>query len=140
MEWLSSAAGAVATAVAGASKTVRERPGTAIAVTNVLTAAFFVYIISEGKPVKYIKKKLFQAAMAAVPKSLVDKELAKVKRDIERDIIGHSLDGETLFQELPSKGVFYSFSVFVFSETSTWPPVVTKIVRLRWPTVSAAAV
>lgn len=105
MEWLRSATGAVASALAGASKAVRERPGTAIAVTNALTAAFFVYIISEGKPVKYIKKKLFQAAMAAVPKSLVDKELGKIKCDIERDIIGHSLDGETLVQELPANGV-----------------------------------
>lgn len=83
---------------------VREHPGAALALTNAVTAFAGVYAVSEGKPFKFLYKKLFQAVMAAVPASVMDKQMDKVREDIEKSLIGNTLDGETRYTALPAKG------------------------------------
>jgi len=83
---------------------VRQHPYLTLALTHSVTSCIYIYTISEGKPLKWITKKIFQAALAAVPSSIVENEQAKLRKDIEKGVIGHSLDGETLYQELPAEG------------------------------------
>jgi hypothetical protein len=83
---------------------VKQRPFVALGVTHAITTGAFVYAISEGHPLRWITKKLFQAALAAVPASVVDAERDKLRKSIEKSVIGHSLDGEELFNELPEEG------------------------------------
>ena len=85
-------------------ETLAKRPGTTLLVSHAVTTAAFLYVVSEGKPLQYIKKKLFQAVLAAVPSSVVDAELDKVKASIEDSIISHHLDGETLVRTVPEHG------------------------------------
>lgn len=87
-----------------ASDAVKQHPFAALAVTHAVTSAAFVWAISDGKPLKWIAKKVFQAAMSAVPSSIVDAEQAKLRKTIEKSVIGHSLDGEQLWTELPAEG------------------------------------
>jgi hypothetical protein len=83
---------------------VRQHPYLTIALTHSVTSCIYIYSVSEGKPIKWITKKLFQAALAAVPASIVNNEQAKLRKDIEKGVIGHSLDDEVLYKELPAEG------------------------------------
>lgn len=83
---------------------VRERPLLAILATNALTSAAFVYVLSEGKPGKFIYKLLFNAVLAAVPSSLKERELGEIRSSIERDVVGTSLDGDDVQLQLPPQG------------------------------------
>jgi hypothetical protein len=84
---------------------VTQRPVTALIVSHAITSAAFLYVVSEGKPVQYVSKKLFKALVAAVPASIIDGELSKVQKSIEESIIGHHLDGESILSELPEAGM-----------------------------------
>ncbi len=83
---------------------VRAHPFAVLAASHAVTGAIYVWSVSDGKPGKWIVKKLFQAALSAVPASVVDAEQAKLRKNIQKSVIGHSLDGETLYNELPEKG------------------------------------
>lgn len=83
---------------------VKAHPGAAIVATNALTAAAFIWVLSEGKPIKWLTKTLFKAAMSAVPASVMDEQIGKIKKDIEKEVIGHSLDGETIVKTIPDSG------------------------------------
>jgi hypothetical protein len=83
---------------------VRQHPFLALAITHAVTSGAFVYAVSEGRPVSWIIKKLFQSAVALVPASVMDAEQDKLRKSIEKSVIGHSLDGETLYRELPAEG------------------------------------
>lgn len=84
---------------------VAQRPLTALALTNGLTAAYALWVVSEGKPLAAIKKALFRAALAAVPKSLVDAEMGAMRSKIEASVVGHEMDGEAKFPALPEQGL-----------------------------------
>lgn len=87
------------------SDAASRRPAVALAVTNAVTAVVVgVLIASEGRPLAWLKKKVFRAALAAVPASVMDAEMAKVKRSIEHSVIGTTLEGLTLVPELPERG------------------------------------
>jgi len=83
---------------------IRARPLSALAVSNSLLAAALLWSVSEGKPLKWVYKKLFQAVVAAVPSSIIAAEEAKMRVKIEQSVIGHSLDGEVNYAELPAAG------------------------------------
>jgi sphinganine-1-phosphate aldolase len=83
---------------------IKANPGKAILATNALTAAAFIWVLSEGKPVKWLTRVLFKAAMSAVPASVMDEQIGKLRKDIEKEVIGHSLDGETIVKTLPESG------------------------------------
>jgi hypothetical protein len=76
----------------------------ALLLSNAATAAFLLHALSGGAPLKALRRLLFLAALAAVPASLVSNELSKIKRKMERDLIGSSLEGETLVLALPARG------------------------------------
>ena len=84
---------------------VRLRPVTTVVVTNALTAAAFVYVLSDGKPGKLLYKLIFNAALAAVPASIKDKQLSDIRSSIERDVVGTSLDGDDVQLQLPPLGM-----------------------------------
>lgn len=90
--------------VAAVLDAVRSRPLLALVATNAVTAGVAVYVISEGRPMKWLHKKLFQALMAVVPPSLVDAEQAKMKLSIEKEVVGHVMAGETVYAQLPAEG------------------------------------
>lgn len=81
-------------------------PGVAAALllTNAATAAVLLHALSGGAPLKALRRLLFRAALAAVPASLVSRELGKIKGKMERDLVGSSLEGETLVPALPAQG------------------------------------
>lgn len=83
---------------------VKAHPGAAILATQAVSTLVWLYILSDGKPVAYVTKKLFQAAMAAVPAALIDSELDKVRDSIEAELLVESLKGETITRELPEVG------------------------------------
>lgn len=85
---------------------LRSRPITSVVATNAVTALVAVYVISEGKPVKWVYKKLFQAVMAAVPASIMDAEQEKLRASIEKDVIGHALEDENVYSQLPAEGTW----------------------------------
>ena len=86
---------------------IKANPNGALLATNILTAGVALYIATEGHPVRAITKALFRSIMAAVPQGLVDKEMDKVRADIEKSVIGNSLDGETLYKQLPAEGTYH---------------------------------
>jgi hypothetical protein len=59
---------------------------------------------SEGRPLRYLYRVFGTAVLRAVPKSLLSAQLDKAKADIERDVIGTKMDGETVFKQLPAEG------------------------------------
>lgn len=84
---------------------VARHPLAALALTNGATAAYALYVVSDGKPLEYVKKRLFRAALSLAPKSLVDAEMDKVRAKIEESVVGHAMDGVVdKFTELPAKG------------------------------------
>lgn len=95
--------------LSGATRAVRdavtEHPFAALLLTNAVTAAAAIWAVSDGKPVSWITKQLFSAVMAVVPSSIVDAETAKLRKDIEKSVVGHALDGEAHFAEIPEKGM-----------------------------------
>lgn len=91
-------------AFAAVRDAVRAHPGKALLVSQALSTAVWLYILSDGKPVSYMTKKLFKAALAAVPASVIDAELAETKRTIEEELLGESLKGEVITRELPEEG------------------------------------
>lgn len=82
-----------------------QRPLTAVLLTNSVTASYALYVVSEGKPWLYIKKALFKAAMAAVPKSLIDAEMGAMREKIEKQVVGHDMDFEAKYPALPEQGL-----------------------------------
>lgn len=84
---------------------IRKHPLAALAVSNTLVAAAGVYAVSEGRPLHFLWKQLFRAALAAVPASVVKGELDKVGHSIEVQVIGSSLQGETTYRVLPAEGL-----------------------------------
>jgi hypothetical protein len=60
---------------------------------------------SEGRPLRYLYRVLGTAVLRAVPRSLLDAKLDKAKADIERDVIGTKMEGETIFKQLPVEGM-----------------------------------
>jgi hypothetical protein len=83
---------------------VKAHPFATLAATHAVTGAATVWVLSEGKPLKWATKKLFQVAMAAVPAGIVEGEQAKLRKNIAKSVIGHALDGETLYTKLPAQG------------------------------------
>lgn len=81
-----------------------RKPSVALVLTNTVTAGVLLYALSEGRPLRALRRLLWRAALAAVPRSLVDRELGSIKRKLERDLIGSSLDGESLVLALPDAG------------------------------------
>jgi len=87
------------------SDVVSRRPGAVLIGSHLVSAAVFLYVLSEGRPVEYIKRKLFRVALSVASASgVVDAEMAKMKKSIEHSVIGSTLDGETLVTELPERG------------------------------------
>ena len=81
-----------------------RKPSTVLVLTNAATAWVLLYALSEGRPLRALRRLAWKAALAAVPKSLVDKELGSIKRKIARDLIGSTLDGEEIVLSLPAAG------------------------------------
>ena len=81
-----------------------DHPLAAVVLTNVATALGFLWIISEGRPVQYVYRKVFQAALSVVPASIIDAEMEKVKANIEHSVIGTSMQGEATTDRLPEDG------------------------------------
>jgi hypothetical protein len=88
----------------GITDLVKSHPILTLAATHAVTSAAFVWVLSDGQPVKWVVKKLFQAVVAAAPASVVEAEQAKLRKGIEKSVIGHSLDGQQLWLDLPEKG------------------------------------
>lgn len=84
---------------------LHRHPLLAVALTNAVTAALALHVVSEGKPLAYVKKALFRAALAAVPRGVVDAELDKIRSKVAGSVIGHAMDGEAAYAELPAEGV-----------------------------------
>lgn len=87
----------------------KSHPLLLLAGTHAVTSAFFVWQISEGKPFAWIKKKVFQAALAVVPSNIIDAEQEKLRKTIESSVIGDSLEGEDAFSDLPEQGLYRHF-------------------------------
>lgn len=84
---------------------VSQRPFLALAITNGFTAGYALYVHSEGRPVSFLKKWLFQAVLSVTPKSLVDAEMDKIRVKIEDSVVGHAMDGVVeKITELPAEG------------------------------------
>lgn len=81
-----------------------RKPSVALVLSNTVTAGVLLYALSEGRPLRALRRLLWRAALAAVPRSLVDRELGSIKRKLERDLIGSTLDGESLVLALPDAG------------------------------------
>jgi hypothetical protein len=84
---------------------VRKHPLATLALSNALVAAAGLYAASDGRPLHFLWKQLFRAALAAVPAALVDAEVGKLRHKIEEQVIGDSLSGEVTFRELPAEGL-----------------------------------
>ena len=66
----------------------------------------YVWVASEGRPLKFFAKHLFRGVLAMVPTAMVAQEKLKLRDKIEASTIGDSLDGETLYLQLPQEGAF----------------------------------
>jgi hypothetical protein len=98
------AGAAVADVIDRAAAAVSAHPFLALAVTNAATTAAWLYIVSEGHPLRYVYKQLFKAVVAAAPASVVQGEQDKLRKKIESSVIGHAFDGDALNLTLPAKG------------------------------------
>jgi hypothetical protein len=98
-----------------AGELVRAHPLAVLAVSHAITSGLYVWAVSEGKPVKWITKKIFQTVLAAVPASVVEGQQAKLRKDIEKSVIGHSLDGEVIYADLPEKGEWSDSEIVTFA-------------------------
>lgn len=97
-EWVSSGVAALAAGV-------RARPFAAIAASHLLTGAVYVWVASDGRPLRLLYKHLFRAVVSLAPASIVEAENAKAREKIERSVVGPMLDGnEQLYLELPGAG------------------------------------
>jgi hypothetical protein len=85
------------------SRFYERRPLLTLALTNGATAAWALWVVSEGRPLSLLSKLLFRAVMAAAPRSLVDAEMGKMRSKIEASVIGHAMDGEPSFHVLPAE-------------------------------------
>lgn len=94
----------IATHIQTAIDFAKSHPLLVLAATHTVTSAFYIWQISEGKPLNWVKKKLFQAALAVVPASVLDAEQENLRKTIESSVIGNSLDGEDIFSDLPDQG------------------------------------
>ena len=83
---------------------IRSHPFTSLAVSNGLLACLSLYVVSEGRPLRFLYKHLFRAALSLVPSSVIQAEEDKVIESIEKSVIGDSLEGESLFPVLPVEG------------------------------------
>ena len=83
---------------------IRAHPFSALAVTNSVLAASLLWVASEGKPVKWITHKLFQAILAAVPRSVMGAQLIQLRADVEKSVLGKSLEGRRIMTTLPAEG------------------------------------
>lgn len=86
------------------TQAIKANPFLSLAISNGTLACVSLYIISEGRPLAFLYKHLFRAALSIVPSSLVEAEEAKLKASIEHSVIGDSLVGELTFPVLPSEG------------------------------------
>jgi len=86
------------------TQAIKAHPFLSLAVSNGTLACVSLYIISEGRPLGFLYKHLFRAALSLVPSSLIEAEEAKLKASIEHSVIGDSLVGELTFPVLPSEG------------------------------------
>ena len=87
------------------SEAIARHPLLAVALTNAATAAVALHVLSEGRPLTYVKKALFRAALAAVPRGVVDAEMDKMRAKVADSVIGHAMDGEAAYAALPAEGV-----------------------------------
>lgn len=72
--------------------------------TNALTAYLLLSHFTDGRPLHAIKKALFQAALSAVPASVVEGQLKEVRSKIEESVIGDKVKGEPSITVLPEEG------------------------------------
>ena len=105
MDALRAAAAAPSRASAALAALIRAHPLAAVAVSNAALAAAALYVVSDGRPLHYIWKQVFRAALSAVPASVMDAEMGKLRSKIEGQVIGHSLDGEETYRVLPAQGL-----------------------------------
>ena len=135
---LSSLPAALASAPKALAALIRSHPLLALAASN---AAVAVYVASEGRPLRFLYKHLFRAALAAVPASIVAAEEAKLRDKIEHSVIGSSLDGEQRFTALPAEGlpkadVLAMLERYSGKDKEKWN---SKKVRQRWRAAHARA-
>jgi sphinganine-1-phosphate aldolase len=86
------------------SKFIQANSLPLLVISNLVTASVGLYFVSEGQPIKFIKRKLIAVALAVVPSNIVEKELDKTRKQVEDDVIGKSLDGLVRYQTLPDEG------------------------------------
>lgn len=82
---------------------VRVNPFYALASTNSALIFLLLWVASEGHPFRWIYRKLFQSAFALVPASVLTAQLEEVRADVEKSVIGDSVDGGAM-TEMPEKG------------------------------------
>ena len=99
---------AVITSLRKLQDAAAARPVATLLVTNALTASYFLWHISGGRPLKFLYKALGSAALQIVPKSFLDAELQKANAGIEHDVLGDRFDDDVAYTELPAKGEHFA--------------------------------
>jgi hypothetical protein len=82
---------------------VRSHPFSALASTNSALIFLLLWVVSDGHPLRWLYRKLFQSAFALVPASVMNAQLEEVRADVEKSVIGDSVVGGVT-TEMPEEG------------------------------------
>ena len=83
---------------------IKANPLTALVASNGVLAASLLWVASDGKPLKWLTRKAFQAVMSAVPQSVMGQELVKLRHEVEKSVLGDSLEDQQIVTTLPAQG------------------------------------